>query len=96
MYAYYWYKWDTLFCVLQLVAEGETFIFEGFLVVGRLSVPKNGNPSLVSLKKRYYTRDWDIFFAGNGKGLKSQIKDKGLASFFTAFTPAIEISALLI
>ena len=51
MYAYYWYKWDTLFCVLQLVAEGETFIFEGFLVVGRLSVPKNGNPSLVSLKK---------------------------------------------
>ena len=75
--------------------RGESFIFEGFLVVGRLSVPKNGNPSLVSLKKGTM-RDWDIFFAEERKGLKSSKKDKGLASFFTVLTRAIEISALLI
>ena len=77
--------------------RGESFIFEGFLVVGRLSVPKNGNPSLVSLKKkRYYAGLGHLFFAEERKGLKSSKKDKGLASFFTVLTRAIEISALLI
>ena len=76
--------------------RGESFIFEGFLVVGRLSVPKNGNPSLVSFKKRYYAGLGHLFFAEERKGLKSSKKDKGLASFFTVLTRAIEISALLI
>ena len=75
--------------------RGESFIFEGFLVVGRLSVPKNGNPSLVSLKK-VLCGIGTSFFAEERKGLKSSKKDKGLASFFTVLTRAIEISALLI
>ena len=51
------------------MAEGRVLSLKAFLVVGRLSVPKNGNPSLVSFKKGTM-RDWDIFFCGETERVK--------------------------